>query len=76
MTKCQYADTMLLTSANLAKVDRIGMANANSNIPLNAKKKAAKTGKNAKKCTQLQFVNSIWKENAPENPAFLSIRQE
>ena len=52
------------------------MANAISSIPLSAKKRDARTGNHAKKCTQRQFVNSTRKTNAPEKPASLSTHLE
>ena len=61
---------------NSVKLDRISMANAISSIPLSAKKRDARTGNHAKKCTQLQFVNSTRKANAPEKPASLSTHLE
>ena len=66
----KFADFMPLKNANSEKVEKIGMVIVIINIPQNAKKKAVRTGKSAKKCTQLRFVNSIWKENAPETTAF------
>ena len=73
--RTRFADSTLPKNANLAKVEKINMANANFYTLQSAKKRVARTGKCAKICTQLPLVNSIWKANAPEKPAFSSTHQ-